>query len=127
MTSGSEQEHCTNPREENDTEIHQQIQRHISETRQYGGRPERPTGTVLLSRRQQNICLPSFRNDTGNTTESAFQENAEGLRSRRHRTPKGHYGKRPEDSLMNATRISEECGRWDNASNEQSQCAERDR
>ena len=34
MTSGSEQKHCTNLREESDTEIHQQIQRHISETRQ---------------------------------------------------------------------------------------------
>ena len=40
MTSGSEQEYCTNPREESDTEIHQQVQRHISETGQYGGRPE---------------------------------------------------------------------------------------
>ena len=40
MTSGSEQEHCTNPREESDTKIHQQIQRRISETRQYGRRPE---------------------------------------------------------------------------------------
>ena len=39
-TSGSEQKYCTNLREESDTEIRQQIQRHISETRQYGGRPE---------------------------------------------------------------------------------------
>ena len=126
MTSGSEQEHCTNPGEESDTEIHQKLQRYISETRQYGGRPEQPTGTILLSRRGQNIRLPSFRNDTGNTTEPAFQENAEGLQSRRHRTPERHYGKRPEDSCINVTRISEECGCRDNASNEQSQYAERD-
>ena len=110
MTSGSEQKYCTNPREESDGEIHQQIQRHISETRQYGGRPEWPTGTVLLSRRGQNIFLPSFRNGIGNPTEPAFRENAEGLQSRRHWTPKGHYGKRPKDSRINATRISEECG-----------------
>ena len=29
-TGGSEQEHCTNPREESDPEIHQQVQRHFS-------------------------------------------------------------------------------------------------
>ena len=40
MTSGGQKEHCTNLGEESDTEIHQQIQRHISEPRQYGGRPE---------------------------------------------------------------------------------------
>ena len=40
MTSGSEHEYCTNLREESDTEIPQQVQRHISETGQYGGRPE---------------------------------------------------------------------------------------
>ena len=125
MTSGGEQKHCTNSREESDTEIRAQIQRHISETRQYGRRPERPTGTVLLSRRGQNICLPSFRNDTGNTTEPTFRENAEGLRSRRHQPPEGHYGKRPEDSHINATRIFAECGSWDNASNEQSPHAQR--
>ena len=84
MTSGGEQEHCTNLGEESDTEICQQIQRHISEPRQYGGRPEQPRGTVLLLRRGQNICIPSFRNDTGNTTEPTFRENAEGLQSRRH-------------------------------------------
>ena len=91
MTSGGQQEHCTNPQEEGDTEIREQIQRHISEPRQYGGGPEQPTGTVLLSRREQNIHLPSFKNDTGNTTEPTFRENAEGLQSRRHQSPKRHY------------------------------------
>ena len=40
---------------------------------------------------------------------------AEGI----YQTPKRHYGKRPEDSHINTTRISEECGSQDNASNEQ--------
>ena len=73
----------------------------------------------------QNICLPSFRNDTEHTTEPTFRENAEGLQSRRHQTPKRHYGKRPEDSHINATGISMKCGNRDNASNGQSQYAER--
>ena len=58
--------------------------------------------------------------------QSPLFENEERLRSRRHQTPKGHYGKRPEDPCINTPRISEECGSQDNASNEQSQCGKRD-
>ena len=46
MTSGGQQEYCTDPREEGNTEIRKQI--HISENRQYDGKPERPTGSILL-------------------------------------------------------------------------------
>ena len=46
------------------------------------------------------------------------------MQSRRHRTPKKHYGKGPENSCANATGIFTKCGSRDNASNEQSQCAE---
>ena len=122
-TGGGQQEHCANTREEGDTEICKQIQGNLSE--QHGRRPERSPGTILLSRRGQNIRLSSFRNDTGHAAEPTFQENAEGLQSRGHRTPKKHYGKRAENSRINATGISTKRGSWDNASNEQSQCAER--
>ena len=121
-TGGGQQEHCANMGEEDHTEICEQIQGNLSE--QYGGRPERSPGTILLSRRGQNICLPSFRDDTRHTAEPAFQENAKGLQSRRHRTPKKHYGKGPENSCANATGIFMKCGSRDNASDEQSQCAE---
>ena len=47
------------------------------------------------------------------------------MQSRRHQTPKKHYGKRPEDSRVKATGIFTKCGSRDNASNEQSECAER--
>ena len=70
-TGGGQQEHCTNTGE-GDTEICEQIQTNLSEPGQYGGRPERSPGTFLLSRRGQNIHLPSFRNDTGHTTEPTF-------------------------------------------------------
>ena len=122
MTGGGQQEHCANMGEEGHTEICEQIQGNLSE--QYGGRPECSPGTILLSRRGQNICLPSFRDDTRHTAEPTFQENAKGLQSRRHRTPEKHYGKGPEDSCANATGISMKCGSRDNAFNEQSQCAE---
>ena len=122
MTGCGQQEHCTNTGEEGHTEICKQIQGNLSE--QYGRRPERSLATILLSRRGQNIHLPSFRDDTRHTAEPAFRENAKGLQSRRLRTPKKHYGKGPEDSCANATGIFTKCGSWDNASDEQSQCAE---
>ena len=81
-TGGGEQEHCANMGEEGHTEICEQIQGNLSE--QYGRRPERSPGTILLSRRGQNICLPSIGDDTRHTAEPTFQENAKGLQSRRH-------------------------------------------
>ena len=47
------------------------------------------------------------------------------MQSRRHQTPEKNYGKRPEDSRPNTTGIFTKFGSWDNASDEQSQCAER--
>ena len=84
MSGGGQQEHCANTGEEGHTEICKQIQGNLSE--QYGRRPERSPGTILLSRRGQNICLPSIGDDTRHTAEPAFQENAQGLQSRRHQT-----------------------------------------
>ena len=53
-----------------------------------------------------------------------FEKNAKGLQSRRHQTPKKYYGKGPEDPCVNPTGIFTERGSQDNASDEQSQCAE---
>ena len=122
MSGGGQQEHCANMGEEGNTEICEQIQGNLSE--QYGRRPERSPGTILLSRRGQNICLPSIGDDTRHIAEPAFRENAKGLQSRRHRTPEKHYGKGPENSCANATGIFMKRGSRDNASDEQSQCAE---
>ena len=122
MTGGGQQEHYTNTGEEGHTEICEQIQGNLSE--HYGRRPEQSPGTILLSRRGQNICLPFIGDDTRHTAEPAFRENAKGLQSRRHRTPEKHYGKGPEDSCANATGIFTKCESRDNASDEQLQCAE---
>ena len=98
-TPGSgQQEHCTDMGEEGHTEVCKQIQGNLSE--QYGQRPERSPGTILLPRRGQNICLPSIGNVTRHTEEPAFRENAKGLQSRRHRTPKKYNGKGPENHVL---------------------------
>ena len=75
-TPGSgQQEHCTDMEEEGHTQVCEQIQGSLSE--QYGRRPERSPGTILLPRRGQNIHLPSVGNVTGHTEE----QNAKGLQS----------------------------------------------
>ena len=122
-TPGSgQQEHCTDMGEEGHTEVCEQIQGNLSE--QYGRRPERSPGTILLPRRGQNICLPSVGNVTRHTEEPAFRENAKGLQSRRHRTPEKYNGKGPENPCVNATGVFTKCGSRDNASDEQSQSTE---
>ena len=72
------------------------------------------------------MCLPSLRNDSGNPTEPSFQADEERLCSRRNRATKGHYGQRSQDTCINTTKIPEECGSWDNASNEKQQYSKRD-
>ena len=53
-----------------------------------------------------------------------FRENAKGLQSRRHRTPKKYNGKGPDNPCVNSTGIFMKCGSRDNASDEQSQHTE---
>ena len=121
-TGGGQQEHCANTGEEGYTEICEQIQGNLSE--QYGRRPERSPGTILLSRRGQNICLPSIGDDTRHTAEPAFRENAEGLQSRRYRTPEKHYGKDPRTHVLTPQEYLRNVEAGTNASDEQPQYAE---
>ena len=98
MPGSCQQEHCTDMGEEGHTEVCEQIQGNLSE--QYGRRPERSPGTILLPRRGQNIRLPSIGNDTRHTEEPAFRENAKGLQSRRHQTPKNIMAKDPRTHVL---------------------------
>ena len=118
MPGSGQQEHCTDTGEEGHTEVCEQIQGNLSE--QFGRRPERSPGTILLPRRGQNIHLPSNGNVTRHTEEPAFRENAKGLQSRKHQTPEKYNGKGPKNPCVNATGVFMKCGSRDNASDEQS-------
>ena len=98
MTGGGQQEHCANMGEEGHTEICEQIQGNLSE--QYGRRPEQSPGTILLSRTGQNICLPSFRDDTRHTAEPAFQENAKDCKAEGIKLPKNIMAKDPRTHVL---------------------------
>ena len=75
-------QHSTDPGEEGDTEVCQQISGHFSE--QYGRGTQRSPGSVSLPRRRQNLCLPSRGHVTEYSEEPVVPENAKGLPGRRH-------------------------------------------
>ena len=117
-----QQEHSTDMGKEGHTEVCEQIPGHFSE--QYGGGTQRSPGSIFLTRRRQDICLPSCGDAPEHTEESAFRENAKGLQSRRHRNPQDTNGKGPNNPCVNPTGIFTKCGSRDHASDEQSQCNE---
>ena len=82
MPGCGQHQHSTDPGEESDTEVCQQISGRFSE--QYGGGTQRSPGSVSLPRRRQNIRLPSHGDVTEYSEEPVVRENAKGLPGRRH-------------------------------------------
>ena len=74
----------------------------------------------FLSKRVQDICLPSRGNAPENTEEFTFRENAKVLSGRRHQNPQNTNGKGPSNPCANPTGIFMKYGSRDHASNEQS-------
>ena len=126
MTSGSEQEYCPNPREESDSEIRQQVQRHFSEDTRYGRRTQGSPGTILLSRRGEKYASLPLHMLQGIQQSPLFETGyEERLCHRGHRDTKGNNGTRPQDTYTDTTRLPQECGSWNNGSNAQPQHIER--
>ena len=119
---GGQQEHCANTGEEKQkfaNKYKEIFQNSMAEGQndpqgpffyQEGGKTYASLPLGMIQGIQQSPLFVKMQKDC----------KAEGIK-----LPKRHYGKRPEDSRINATGISTKCGSQDNASNEQSQCAER--
>ena len=97
MRGSGQQEHCTNMGEEDHTEICEQIQGNLSE--QYGRRPERSPGTILLSRRGQNICLSSIGDDTRHTSP-LFKKMQKDCKKEGIKVPKNIMAKDPRTHML---------------------------
>ena len=118
MSGCGQQEHSADTGKEGRTEVCEQIPGHSSQ--QYGGGTQRSPGSIFLSRRMQDICLPSRGDASEHTEESTFRENAKRLQGRRHQNPQDNNGKGPGDPCVNSTGIFTKRGSWDNASDGQS-------
>ena len=91
-------QHRTDPGEEGDTEVCQQISGHFSE--QYGGGTQRSPGSISLPRRRQNIRLPSRGNVTEYSEEPVVSENAKDCQAEGIKIPKTIMAKDPVTHVL---------------------------
>ena len=111
------QKHSPTTGTEGHSEVCDKIPGHFK--KQYGGGTQRSSGPLFLSRRGQDLCLPSRGDAPEHTEESTFRENTKGLSGRRHRNPQDTNGKGPSNPCANPTGIFTKCGSRDHASNKQ--------
>ena len=104
-------------------EVYSQISGHFTK-RNNGGRPQQTAGPILLSTREQDIHLTTFGNAAGNTEQSSFSPDDEGLRGRRHSNPDGTYGQGSENTFPHPATIPKECRSWDYATYQKPQLVE---
>ena len=115
---GRKQEHCAIEGEEGYPQVHEQVPRSISN--QYGAGIQQPSGSISLSRRRKDVCLPACRNAEEYSVEPSVRENAKRLQSRGNRTTENNDGQGSCGSHDDSTGVFAEGGGWPNAANEQS-------
>ena len=117
-TPGSgQQEHGPNTRKEGHTEVYEQISG--DNTEQYGTGTQRPSGSLPVPRRWQDICLSSHGDAAEYPEEPPFRQNAKRLQGGRHRNTTDYYGKGPGGTYVHSTGVFTESGSWTNASDGQ--------
>ena len=110
-TPGSgQQEHSPNMRKEGHTEVYEQISG--DNTEQYGTGTQRPSGSLPVPRKWQDICLSSCGDATQYPEEPPFRQNAKRLQGGRHRNTTDYYGKGPGGAYANSTGVFTESGSW---------------
>ena len=117
-TPGSgQQEHGPNTRKEGHTEFYEQISGDNIE--QYGTGTQRPSGSLPVPRKWQDICLSSHGDAAEYPEEPPFRQNAKRLQGGRHRNTTDYYGGGPGGTYANSTGVFTESGSWINASDGQ--------
>ena len=115
---GHQQEHGSIEGDQGHTEVPEQVPQSISD--QYGAGIQQPSGSLSLSGRRKNICLPARRNAQKYSVEPSVPENAERLPSRRNRGTTNGDGQRPNGAYGDSSGVLAEGSSWPNAANEQS-------
>ena len=117
-TPGSgKQEHCSIKGEKGHTEVYEQISG--DNTEQYGAGTQRPSGSLPVPRRWQDIHLSSCGDVTEYPEEPAVRQNEKRLPGGRSRNTTNYYGEGPGGTYANSTGVLTESGGWTNAANGQ--------
>ena len=117
-TPGSgQQEHRPIKREEGHTEVYEQISG--DNTEQYGTGTQRPSGSLPVPRRRQDIRLSSCRDITEYPEEPPVRQNEERLPGGRSRNTTNYYGQGSGGTYADSTGVFTESGGWPNAANGQ--------
>ena len=120
---GRQQEHSSIEGEKGHTEVHEQIPGDTAT--QYGTGIQQPAGSFPVSRRRQDLRIPSRGNVTEHSEEPSFRQNEKRLPGRRSRNTTKYYGEGPGSTYDDSTGVFTESGGWTNAANEQSSDDER--
>ena len=117
-TPGSgQQEHSPIKRKEGHTEVYEQISG--DNTEQYGTGIQRPSGSLPVPRKQQDIYLSSCRDAPEYPEEPPFRQNEKRLPGGRNRNTTNYYGEGPGGTYDNSRGVFTESGGWTNATNGQ--------
>ena len=117
MPGSGQQEHGPIKGKEGHTEVYEQISG--DNTEQYGTGTQRPSGSLPVPRRWQDICLSSHRDVTEYSEEPPFRQKEKRLPGGRSRNTTNYYGEGPSGTYDNSTGVFTESGSWTNATNGQ--------
>ena len=119
----SKPEHRSIEGKEGHTEVYEQIPGDTAT--QYGTGIQQPAGSFPVSRRRQDLHIPSCGNVTEHSEEPSFRQNEKRLPGGRSRNTTKYYGEGPGSTYDDSTGVFTESGGWTNATNEQSSDDER--
>ena len=117
MPGGGQQEHGPIKRKEGHTEVYKQISG--DNTEQYGAGTQRPSGSLPVPTRRQDIRLCSDGDVTEYSKEPPFRQNEKRLSGGRSRTTTNYYGEGPGGTYANSTGVFTESDNWTNATDGQ--------
>ena len=112
-----QQEHRSVEGEEGHTEVYEQVSG--DNTEQYGTGAQRPSGSLLVPRRRQDLRLSSRGDVTEYPEKPAFRPNEKRLPGRRSGSTTNYYGKGPGSTYDDSPGVFTESGGWTNAADGQ--------
>ena len=117
MPGRGQQEHRSIEGEEGHTEVYEQVSG--DNTEQYGTGAQRPSGSLPVPRRRQDLCLSSCGDATQYPEMPAFRQIEKRLPGRRSGSTTNYYGEGPGSTYDDSPGVFTESGGWTNAANGQ--------